>query len=328
MSRKDTIDHLFVKKAEGQAASASGDLGRVRTTAISAMGASLKELTESAASASKLKESVENGSSIVELDPNDIDASMVTDRLMAEIDPGFDALVESIRMSGQQVPILVRPSPDAAGRYQIAYGHRRMRAVAKIGIKVRAIMRPLTDSELVIAQGKENLDRKDLSYIEKALFARKLEDQGFDRTVIMAALSTDKGDLSRYISIAKTIPEDVVRAVGPAGKAGRARWIALSEKLPHRRNVVDKAIESEEFKRLDSDARFSFLLSALTERPAAISRVWINDRGQRAGQAERKQDRLVLTIDEKVAPEFGEFLFDRLNELYAEFLQRQERDAA
>ena len=51
------------------------------------------------------------------------------------------------------------------GFYQVAYGHRRVRATAILGIKVRAIVRDLTDAELVIAQGQENNARQDLSFI-------------------------------------------------------------------------------------------------------------------------------------------------------------------
>ncbi len=84
-------------------------------------------------------------------------------------------LVEAIREQGQQVPILVRPHPDRPGRYQVAFGHRRLRAVAEIGIPVRAVVRDLTDEQLVVAQGQENNERRDLSYIEKARFAQKLQ---------------------------------------------------------------------------------------------------------------------------------------------------------
>lgn len=327
MSRKSTIDHLFARKSEGNG-SAATDPGRVRTGAIAAMGTSLKELTETALSASRMQEQIESGDTVVEIDPSDIDASMVTDRLVAEIDPDFDDLVESIRTSGQQVPILVRANPASPARYQIAYGRRRMRAAAKIGTKVRAIIRNMTDAELVIAQGKENLDRKDLSFIEKAMFARQLEEQGFERPVIMAALSTDKGDLSRYLSVAKTIPEDVVQAIGPAGKAGRARWIALVEKLSTGSDSVKRTITSDDFRKLGSDARFAMLFNTLTERRAPIAQTWVNDRGQKAGQVEQKSDRVVVTIDERVVPDFGIYLAGRLDELYAEFLKRKEDRAA
>ena len=38
----------------------------------------------------------------------------------------------------------------------------------------------LTDEQLVVAQGQENSARTDLSFIEKALFAARLEEYGYD----------------------------------------------------------------------------------------------------------------------------------------------------
>lgn len=331
MSRKATIDTLFVKRSDAGNTSVSADKDRVRTGAISAMGTSLKELTEGAKAAARLQEQIEAGAAVVELDPSVLDSSMVRDRLISEIDTSFDALVESIKASGQQVPILVRPHPENPQRYQVAYGHRRMRAAAFLGLKVRAVVRPLTDNELVVAQGKENLDRRDLSYIEKALFARRLEDQGFERTVIMTALSTDKGDLSRYISVARMIPEPLLQAVGPASKVGRSRWIALSDRLaqPRGDKIVDEVLKSDEFRRLDSDGRFALLFEALTKtsrKPPSRARSWTNRAGQKAARIELRVDRTILTIDESLVPAFGSFLVDHLDDLYDRFLKAKQEE--
>ena len=73
------------------------------------------------------------------------------------------------------------------GRYQVAYGHRRLQAVRLLGRPVRAIIRPLQDIDVVVAQGVENSARQNLSYIERALFALTLEARGFERSVIMRA---------------------------------------------------------------------------------------------------------------------------------------------
>ena len=331
MSRKSTIDTLFVRKSDPGAVTPAGDKDRIRTGAISAMGTSLKELTEGARAAARLQEQIEAGGAVIDIEPALLDGSLVTDRLPIEVDPSFDALVESIRSSGQQVPILVRPYPEDPRRYQIAYGHRRMRAATRLGIKVKAIVRALTDAELVVAQGKENLDRHDLSYIEKALFARRLEDQGFDRAVIMAALSTEKGDLSRYISVARMMSERLLQVIGPASKVGRSRWIALSQRLAHSRAdaIVQETIGSEKFSSLDSDARFKMLFEALTRRAperAARFQTWTNCEGQKAARIERHANRTVVTIDEALVPKFGSYVVHRLDDLYQQFLEAEREE--
>ena len=46
------------------------------------------------------------------------------------------------------------------------------------GRPVKAVVKKLGDEELVIAQGQENNERQDLSYIEKARFAHRLGKRG------------------------------------------------------------------------------------------------------------------------------------------------------
>jgi ParB family chromosome partitioning protein len=330
MSRKDAINSLFLGKpmqSTPAATSPAKNPERVRTGAISAMGTSLQELTQGARTAAKLHEQLLAGDHVVSLDASLIDPSPIADRLPAELDPGFDQLVASIKQNGQQVPILIRPHPATEGRYQIAYGRRRLRALIHLGKPVKAIVRELSDEEVVVAQGRENLDRADLSFIEKALFAKRLEDAGYDRSVIMAALSTDKADLSRYIAIARRVPEELARQIGPAMKAGRARWSALVEALakPRATARVDDTVSSERFRTADSDARFGLVFNALApsaERPAR-GEAWSTPEGRRAARIERRGTQTAITFDEKRVPEFAAFVAGRLDTLYAEFANEQ-----
>ena len=267
MSRKDSIDSLFLKKPVANASSAAKSPDRVRTGAISAMGSSLHEMAENAKQATKLQQQLAEGEAVISIDASSIDSSKIADRIPIDIDPDFDALVESIAEHGQQVPILVRPNPQVSGRFQIAYGRRRLKAAEKLGRPVRAIVRSLSDSQLYIAQGRENLDRKDLSFIEKAFFAKNLEENGCDRATIISALATDKADVSRYIAIARQLPEDLVKFIGPAPKAGRARWMALVEHLatPDRVTAAYELLSRYSEERLGSDARLDSILRALNE---------------------------------------------------------------
>ena len=177
--------------------------------------------------------------------------------------PEFEALKESIRAHGQTVPILVRPHPTAEGRYQAVYGHRRLRAAQALGRKARAVVRRLDDRELVLAQGIENSARRDLSFIERALFALALESSGHDRPVIMAALSTEKTELSKMITTARALPQEIVRAIGPAPRAGRRRWMQLAELMQSReaRRRVEIALDGLG-PEADTDARFVRALTA------------------------------------------------------------------
>ena len=324
--RRSTIDSLFVRKAEPDSSAISGDRSRVRTGAIAAMGTSLKELHDRADHQKVLLAEMERGTFIADIDPHDIAASKHMDRIPIAIDPAFDRLVEDIRLNGQVAPILVRPLPedDGGGRYEVVYGRRRLRAAKQLGIKVRAIVRSYDDDHAVIAQGGENSLRKDLSYMEKAQFAHSLLQAHYDRRVIIQALCTDKADLSRYLMVAGAVAPRFVRAIGPAPKAGRERWIKIAERLgrPGAATLADRRIAAPDFAGLDSDARFVAVLAAVAEirPPSAQPSAWTNMRGTKAGTIEHRSDRTILTIDEKAAPDFGRYLAGRLDDLYAQFL--------
>ncbi len=150
----------------------------------------------------------------------------LADRL--ESDAEADAtLRQSIADHGQQVPVLVRPHPQTPGRFQIVFGRRRVLALRDLGQPVKALIRDLSDQELVLAQGQENTARRDLSFIEKVNFARQLQEHGYDRKVICDALSVDKTLVSRMLSLAERIAPDVIAMIGAAPSIGRdagRRW--------------------------------------------------------------------------------------------------------
>lgn len=249
------------------------DVPRAASGAIKAMGLSLGSITREAEEARALREALTQGERVVELDPELIDASFVEDRLTdgETDDPDFLALADSIRDSGQQSPILVRPHPEKQGRYQTAYGHRRLNAVRSLGIKVKAIVRPLTDDELVLAQGKENAERRNLSFIERAMFASALADRGFDRKVIGEALAVQKSELSRLMQVAEGVPPAIARAIGPAPKVGRERWMAFGSLLGDEvaRETAQEECRTRRFLEAESDHRFQILFARLSRKPKA-----------------------------------------------------------
>lgn len=263
--------------------------------------------------------------SLAELDPDLIDAPAITDRL-DEDDSQFEEFARNIRENGQQVPVLVRPHPSADGRYQIAYGRRRLRAVKAAGLKIKAAVRNLTDDELVLAQGQENSARQDLSFIERALYAAQLEAGGIQRHVIMAALAVDKSNLSRLIQAATQLPADIIRLIGPAPKTGRDRWYELSSRL-NAEGAADRArelLQDGAVKALPSDERFARVFEAVDQKKtkkakAVAAEVWQAEDGVKAASFRQDKKTLTLTIDKKAAPEFGDYLLSMLPEIYASY---------
>jgi ParB family chromosome partitioning protein len=89
-------------------------------------------------------------------------------------------LVESLKAVGQLVPVIAR---YAEGGYELAAGHRRIRAMKKAGIThARAELRTMTDVEFLEILTIENLQRVDVTELEEAAGFQALIDTGaYDR---------------------------------------------------------------------------------------------------------------------------------------------------
>lgn len=284
--------------------------------AIGAVGRSIAELKARA---------------LVDLDPHLIDAGGLTDRL--EHDEADHArLMESLRVHGQQVPILVRPRADHPGRYQIVYGRRRVLAMRDLGQPVKALVRELDEAELVMAQGQENSARRDLSFIEKANFARQMLEGGFERKPIMEALTIDKTVLSRMLSITDRVPPEVIAAIGAAPSIGRDRWLAFADLYGVRPVDSDDARDILAISgTMESDARFEVLWSWLGSRskragrtaPAGRRRETLTAKdGTELAEVVRERDGLSLKLRGVDMAGFGDWLVSNLGDIHQNWLRR------
>lgn len=284
----------------------------------------------------RLRAQLQSGASAIDLDPAHIIPAFVRDRMDFEDNPEFAGFVEGIRREGQKLPILVRPLTDRPGFYQIAYGHRRHRACQILGINVRAIVTPLTDEELVVAQGIENAERENPSFIEQALYAAELKKRGFARETIARALGRNEDKGLGYISMltatASALPEALVRKIGPAPAIGRPKWEKLSsffkdQKLPTDANsAVNGLVGSEKFQSLASDERFVAVLRVL-DRPSrsAAEQTGEIDLGQGVVVTTRRTPKAMqISIPYASAPGLSTWLIERLPALMEEF-NRSER---
>lgn len=303
---------------------------RSASGAIKAMGLSLSSITREVEEAKALRQALEDGERVVSLDTALISSSFVSDRLSEDErdDEDFLALVESIREGGQQAPILVRPHPDKPEHYQVAYGHRRLRAARRLGQPVKALVRTLSDDQLVLAQGKENAERRNLSFIERALFAKALSERGFDRKIVGEALAVQKSELSRLLQVADAVPERFVRAIGPAPKAGRERWMALGQQFVSGGAAVkaEDEIGSEKFRAAVSDERFRLLFDRLS-RKQPVAKAKAEDLkgsdGKLIARVNRSGKGLRIEFPADIPPAFAEGVAARLKEDYARFLSEE-----
>ncbi|APO77297.1 plasmid partitioning protein RepB 1 (plasmid) [Rhizobium etli 8C-3] len=213
------------------------------------------------------------GGSVRDMDPSLIDPSPYPDRLPDDDAGDFEAFKRSIETDGQKVPIQIRKHPLSPGRYQVVYGHRRWLAAKQLGLPVRAIEVEISDVDLVVAQGIENASRQDLTWIERALFAFRMDEAGIKPRDIYAALSIEDAELARMRSVYRSVPADVIEAIGRAPKIGRPRWLDLAKMVAGDSGTLD-ALRAALVKKGDvaetSDQRFQRVLNAI--KPASTGR--------------------------------------------------------
>ena len=116
----------------------------------------------------------EDDAGAVELSINDLEPNRTQPRQSFD-DGAMTELADSIAQHGVLQPILVRPL--LSGGYQIVAGERRWRASRMAGLTtVPAVIRDLTDSEVMQLALIENLQREDLKPLEEANGYKMLMD--------------------------------------------------------------------------------------------------------------------------------------------------------
>jgi ParB family chromosome partitioning protein len=275
-----------------------------------------------------LRDRLERGDIAIEIDPQLVDPSPLADRFIEQDSESFESLKRSIEEQGQQIPILVRDHPTLAGRFQSAYGHRRVRAIRELGLAVKAYVRALSDEDLVLAQGIENSAREDLSFIERAAFALKLEQSGFERSIIQSALSIDRAEASKLIAVARSIPRDIIDAIGRAPKVGRGRWQSLADVLSDA-NSLQRARDVsslEEFRTSATDERFMQILSSSSPstddsaQREAVQLAMTHD-GAEIARLTKTTKQCRIQLNRAKDEQFAAFLMRRLPDIYEAYLQ-------
>ncbi len=300
--------------------------GRVGAGVI---GAAHRAIGDIRAERDRLRAIVESGGGwIQDLDPHIIDPSPYPDRLPDDDLHEFERFKHSIEEEGQKVPIQVRRHPSSSDRYQVIYGHRRWRAALELGRTVRAIEVEISDLDLVLAQGIENASRQDLTWIERALFAARMDDAGIKARHIYAALSIEDAELARMRNVYRTIPADVIESIGRAPKIGRPRWLELArtisaqpDALPAVRSVLSGTRKDHE----TSDERFQLALNAVKPRSTPHNtQIPISDTsGTRLGACMILPKEVRISAEGALGTEFIKFVEEELPDLVERFSRRQ-----
>jgi ParB family chromosome partitioning protein len=140
-------------------------------------------------------------------------------------------LISSIKEKGVIEPIVVKRSND---HFVLAAGERRLQAARVAGLKeIPAIIRDLSDQELLEVGLIENLQRKDLNPVEEALAYDKLHKHfklTHDRIALL--VGKDRSTVTNSLRLL-TLPKRVVEYLrGGKINAGHARaLLALGDEI-------------------------------------------------------------------------------------------------
>lgn len=202
-----------------------------------------------------------------DLDPAQIADSDIEDRI--DTRDGLDSLIESIRSSGQKLPILVRHRKAASGPiYEVVYGRRRLAASRALGIKVKAIVREMDKTEALMSQALENSARLDRSFIEQALFALRLSQAGLSAEQIIEGLAINPTLLKRLLAVSKALPSALILAIGAAHEAGRRPWLELKDLIKANPQIPQADILAMIDESLPSYERLIALIAQIKTREA------------------------------------------------------------
>jgi len=286
---------------------------------------------------STLKDVASNA--VREIPVNAIEENGPKDRL-SFTDADVSALAESIKAHGQQVPIMVRPVAEKPGYYRIVYGRRRLRALRLLGIPAKALVRSLSDEEAILAQGQENTQRLDPSFIEKALFAADLTAGGYEQAIVLEALAVDKPMLSRMTKVARSIPKSVIESIGSAHGVGRRRWEKLADQLRNNHiDVEELATALEIGSAKNSEDRFGLISKAVAQAlkpknsdaptPSPTLSIKLRD-GTALAEVKETARALTFSLSKTENPEFAQWMRNNaeaeLTRLYEAWQSEQKSD--
>lgn len=177
------------------------------------------------------------------------------------------SLAESLKQHDLLQPILVR---KVAGKYQLISGERRLRAAIRAGWKsIPARVREADDrlvAELAIV---ENLQRKDLNPIEKALsFKRYLDEHRCPQDELARRLSIDRSTIANLMRLLDLPPQVLDSLRSEKLSAGHARALLPlgdeDEQIALAQRITGEGLSVREVERIVSEH-----LASDDESPAA-----------------------------------------------------------
>jgi ParB family chromosome partitioning protein len=154
----------------------------------------------------------------------------------------LEELAESLRRDGVQEPVIVR---ERDGEYELVSGERRVRAAVMADLDaVPAIVRDVSDDDMLRLGLIENIQREDLNVIEEAEAYRQLmEEFGWTQEQMASQVGKKRATVANILRLLQ-LPEDVRARVSDGTLSmGHARALLALESAEAQSAACRKAVE-------------------------------------------------------------------------------------
>jgi ParB family chromosome partitioning protein len=170
----------------------------------------------------------------------------------------LEGLVSSIKNNGILQPVLVRKSQD---KYELVYGHRRFEAAKRANLKeIPAVIKKLSDREVLEIAIIENIQREDLNPMDEANAYYKLSEEfNLTQEEIATRVGKSRSTITNKMRLL-SLPEEVKRAlIKKTITEGHARaLLSLGDKgkiLKELHNIVEGRKTVRQVERIGSKKR-------------------------------------------------------------------------
>ena len=155
------------------------------------------------------REEAEREGSLVELPVSEIHPNPYQPR--RDVDPvALEELKSSIQQAGLLQPVVVRPLPNGGG-FELIAGERRLRACQALGWeRIPAVKREVDDRTVLTLALIENLQRDDLSPVDKARgYERLIQEFNLTQQDVAAAVGRDRSTVANALRLLR-LPDAVL----------------------------------------------------------------------------------------------------------------------
>lgn len=165
----------------------------------------------------------------------------------------LDELADSIAEKGVLQPLLIRPDRTRPGHFEIVAGERRWRAAQRAKLhEVPALVKDLSDAEVLEVALIENLQRRDLSPVEEARgYERLINDFGHTQDRLADIVGKSRSHVANMLRLL-SLPDAVLQLIDHGQLTiGQARpLIGLAGAEAAARQILKRGLSARQAERL------------------------------------------------------------------------------